>query len=264
MVRPTGNIFYDINPIRFTIGFVCNNASAAPGSAIDDGLGANQPGPTTTEIINFANSIVINNMKVSVETDHTWIGDLTLRIKHPDNTQITLWSRCCNNPRRTGLNATFQDGAPQPVCASPVTGAMQSGTATATTFTPTLLSVFNGKPSAGNWTLTAFDNYNGDTGNIVAWGIDFGCTLNNETFSVNDYALYPNPNKGSFNLRFQSTSNEVVVSVFDIRGRSVFNKTYSSSGLFDNTLNLGEVNSGVYLVNIKDGDRIVVKKIVVE
>ena len=53
--------------------------------------------------------------------------------------------------------------------------------------------------------------------------------------------------------------------VFDIRGRSVFNTTFNNgAGEFNETINLETVNSGMYLLNISDGENTVTKKIIVE
>jgi hypothetical protein len=89
--------------------------------------------------------------------------------------------------------------------------------------------------------------------------------LANEDFSFSNFTLYPNPNKGSFNVKFNSnTSNDIKVAVYDMRGRAIFEKAYQNTGTFDQNVQLESVQSGVYLVNIQDGDKKVVKKIVIE
>ena len=77
--------------------------------------------------------------------------------------------------------------------------------------------------------------------------------------------MYPNPNDGSFNIKFNSNStNDINIAVYDMRGREIFNKAYQNSGLFEQSLQLNNVQAGVYLVSIQDGDSKIVKKIVVE
>ncbi len=89
--------------------------------------------------------------------------------------------------------------------------------------------------------------------------------LANETFGLNNFSLYPNPNKGNFSIQFDSTSNnDIEIAVHDIRGRNIFERTYPNTGMFSQNLQLDTVQSGVYLVTVKDGDKKVVKKIVVE
>jgi hypothetical protein len=90
-------------------------------------------------------------------------------------------------------------------------------------------------------------------------------TLANEAFGLNNFSLYPNPNKGNFSVQFDSTStNDIEITVNDIRGRNIFEKKYSNTGMFLQNLQLDNVQSGVYLVTIKDGDKKVVKKIMIE
>ena len=90
-------------------------------------------------------------------------------------------------------------------------------------------------------------------------------SLANETFGLNNFSLYPNPNKGNFSVQFDSTStNDIEITVHDIRGRNIFERTYPNTGMFSQNLQLDTVQSGVYLVTVKDGDKKVVKKIVVE
>ncbi|RAR72630.1 zinc-dependent metalloprotease [Flavobacterium aciduliphilum] len=89
--------------------------------------------------------------------------------------------------------------------------------------------------------------------------------LANETFEFTNFSLYPNPSHGSFNVKFDSTSEkDITVSIFDIRGREVFNKSYQNNGVFDQDINLSQVESGVYMVNIVDGGKKMVKKLVIE
>ncbi|HWR94190.1 MAG TPA: zinc-dependent metalloprotease family protein [Flavobacterium sp.] len=89
--------------------------------------------------------------------------------------------------------------------------------------------------------------------------------LSNEDFNLANFSLYPNPNKGSFNLKFESvTSNEIAVNVYDLRGRSVYTDKYQNTGLFNQNITLNTIQPGIYILNVKDGDRQVDKKIVVE
>ena len=89
--------------------------------------------------------------------------------------------------------------------------------------------------------------------------------LANEEFGFTNFSIYPNPNKGNFNVKFDSSSsNEISIAVHDIRGRTIYEKQFPNTGLFSQNLQLDNVQSGVYLVTVKDGDQKIVKRIVVE
>jgi hypothetical protein len=66
-------------------------------------------------------------------------------------------------------------------------------------------------------------------------------------------------------FKFNSfSSNEISVFVHDIRGREVFGQNYQNTGTFEQNIQLSSVQSGVYLVTVRDGERKEVKKIVIE
>ncbi len=90
--------------------------------------------------------------------------------------------------------------------------------------------------------------------------------LGTEEFGgLDNFSLFPNPNSGNFTVKFDSTTtNDIDIVVHDIRGRNVFERTYTNTGMFTQNLQLDNVQAGIYLVTVKDGDRKVVKKIVVE
>lgn len=93
----------------------------------------------------------------------------------------------------------------------------------------------------------------------------FTSSLSNEDFSLADFNLYPNPNRGNFTVQFNSNSSKAItLEVHDIRGRQIFNKSYNNSGLFSEKLQLNNAQSGIYLLTVNDGDKKVVRKIVVE
>ena len=90
-------------------------------------------------------------------------------------------------------------------------------------------------------------------------------SLSSESFDISDLVLYPNPNNGNFNIQFTSnTGNEIKVNVHDLRGRAIFSKSYNNNGLFNESIELNNVQSGIYLVTIEDGAKKEVKKIIVE
>ncbi len=89
--------------------------------------------------------------------------------------------------------------------------------------------------------------------------------LGNQDFAFTNFRLFPNPNNGSFTIQFESqTTNEIAIAIHDVRGRSILEKRFNNPGLFSQNISLSPIQKGIYLVTIKDGDRKLVKKIVVE
>ncbi|MNK10949.1 Ser-Thr-rich glycosyl-phosphatidyl-inositol-anchored membrane family protein [compost metagenome] len=87
--------------------------------------------------------------------------------------------------------------------------------------------------------------------------------INDTVFS--NFSLYPNPNKGSFTVKFNSaTGNEIQMGVYDMRGRQLLNKLIANVGTIDEAVSIGAVETGVYLVNIRDGESVITKKIIIE
>ena len=54
------------------------------------------------------------------------------------------------------------------------------------------------------------------------------------------------------------------ITVHDIRGRLVYQNKYENTGLFYQNISLNSAEAGIYLVTVRDGNRKMVKKIVVE
>ena len=89
--------------------------------------------------------------------------------------------------------------------------------------------------------------------------------LGNSENQLSNFSVYPNPNNGNFTVQFNSsTSNDIKIGVHDMRGRVIFDKTYANSGVFNQTIQVNNLQSGVYLVSVQDGDTKEVKRIIIE
>ena len=261
MIEAVGNIFYALSKnigVGYSFTNACTTYTNNTALPIPDGVGANAAGAIASKTVSVPVTQSITDVNVTLSGAHTFYWDLIVAVSHPDGTQTRLLNRNCNQVS-TGFNVLFNDASPAIVCASNLTG----------TFAPAqALSVFNGKPANGTWSLLATDNYNGDTGTINNWSVEI-CTvvaaLAVENFGLENFSLYPNPNNGTFNIKFNSSSNnEIKIGVVDMRGRQIFNKTYANTGLIDQNLQLDAVQAGVYLVTVQDGINKEVKKIIVE
>lgn len=116
---------------------------------------------------------------------------------------------------------------------------------------------------------TEFNNFplacaTGFDGEVEDYSIEVVTGLSISDEDMTDFTLFPNPNNGSFDIKFRSTSgSDVKVNVYDIRGRMIFNSTYNNTGDFSQNIQLNAVQSGMYLINVQDGERQITQKIIV-
>lgn len=90
-------------------------------------------------------------------------------------------------------------------------------------------------------------------------------TIGVEDFTFDDFSVYPNPSNGTFNLRFTpASSDNIEVSLYDLRGRLVNQVVYdeASTGLFNKQLDYNYIDTGMYFLVVKNGDKSVTKKLV--
>ncbi|MCL9807153.1 M12 family metallo-peptidase [Flavobacterium amniphilum] len=240
---------------RFTTG-VINCASVTNNTAQTI---SSSGAPTVTSTINVPAGLTINDVNLSVNITHTYVSDLTLTLTGPTGASAIVFNQSCGSGQN--INAVFDDSGTALNCSgSPVVNG--------SVIPLNALTVFNGTSSTGTWTLTVKDNFNQDGGTLNSWGLnicDLQPSLSNPEFEMTNVRIYPNPNKGKFTLQFLSESgNNVEVKVYDLRGRQILEKSFANTGSFNQEISLDNVQSGVYLVNINDGLKKTVKRIIVE
>lgn len=230
------------------------------GLNIADGNGGNPGTPFLTHIINVPDAGAIESMTVNVDVSHTWISDLIVRIIHPSGGDnfVDVWNGDCPGGI-VDLDITFDDAGATLDCGNSDAGL---------SFVPgEALSTFNGMDAQGDWTILIADFFSGDTGNLNDWAITI-CTeqeLSVNEFSQDSFAIFPNPNNGEFTIKLNSNSgNDIEVDVFDIRGRKIFKNSYTNTGDFNETVNLNNVQAGMYLVTVNDGNNKITKRIIVD
>lgn len=267
MVEGAGNIFYNINTedirVNAVVNTTCTTYSSASnlGVAIPDGPAANTQGTPVFNSLNIPDAGNVEEIRVSVDVTHSWIGDLVIQIQDPNDAQFSnVWARSCNDAQYGNINVTFDDTASPIACATPTQG----------TYAPASpLNVFNGVDQFGDWQIALVDFYNGDTGTLNSWSIELCSTTVTSLLSTEDFdfessfSLYPNPNNGQFTIKFNN-AKDVKLEVYDVRGRAVLSQEYNVSGQFNETINLGNVQSGMYLLKVNNGGKTITKKVVVE
>lgn len=237
----------------------CNNFNSAENLnlSIPDGLGANEYGDAVTTTLTVPDLGVISSLTANVDVTHTYIQDLVVVLYHPDQTTYAiLWGRDCAG--EDAFDVTFSDDGSAIVCANPTIG-------TYAPYEP--LSVFEGMESAGDWTLLIQDGYNGDIGALNDWSIEI-CSeaplgVDENPTALESVLVYPNPSGGLFNVELQSNqNNNIKISVYDVRGRIIFEKLYDNSLRFEQTIDLSPVESGIYIMEISDGKNKINRRII--
>ncbi|MCB8917509.1 MAG: hypothetical protein H6666_06265 [Ardenticatenaceae bacterium] len=157
---------------------------SSPNLAIPD----NNPAGVTNDLV-IANGGTIDDLNVSIDVTHTWVGDTVFSLTHVDTgTTVTFYDRpgvpastfgCSGND----IDATLDDEA-----ATPVENECGAGVpAIAGSFIPNnALAAFDGEDVAGTWRITAYDLAGGDTGTLNTWCVDAATTPTSYVATLSD------------------------------------------------------------------------------
>ncbi|MEZ4801268.1 MAG: proprotein convertase P-domain-containing protein [Gelidibacter sp.] len=212
-----------------------------------------------TSIINVPGGGEITDVNVTVNITHTWDDDLDITLISPLGTIVEL----------TSDNGDDGDNYTNTIFDQQASTSITAGTAPFTgSFIPEgNLSNFNGEDAAGNWTLRIVDDANQDGGQLNSWTLEV-CVEPSLSVGENEFdafSMFPNPNHGSFTIQLNSSSSDnIKVDVYDIRGRAIFKNNYRNNSTFNQVINLDNAQSGMYLVKVSDGEREVTRKIIIE
>lgn len=271
MVKASANIFFNISK-AFAVGNYTYQTQNVCTDYVLELRGVAIP-ESSTQFISYGISVpdtfTLTDSNYKIELTHGNIGSVFLGVRpaHITAGVTQFFNGSCDGFANMNLN--FDTSGAALLCSASTSGA--------NTIPPVAPSVaiidgFNGNLVTGTWFIFFTDVAVGDgiTGTIerVTFNLCKSAlvpVLSSESYEINDLVLYPNPNNGNFNIQFTSnSSNEINVGVHDMRGREIFAKKYSNNGLFNENLQLGNVQSGIYLVTIQDGSSKVTKKIVIE
>lgn len=263
-IEAVGNIFFAISK-SFSVGATvttntnCNTyTTGAISTSIPDNNGT--ANGVVFVPINVTETTPVTDLKVSADVTHTAIGDLLLQLQPAGPGFANIWFNNCGG--NNNMDVTLEDGAGPIICGNPTAG----------TFSPDspLSAFYDGSDRSGTWNLVFVDLATGDTGTVNEWSIELCTTttsivLGNEDFELNDFALFPNPNNGNFNLQFNSNSGrDINVDVYDISGKLVFENKYDATSRFDKQIALNNVTTGIYIMKVNDGDKTITRKLIVE
>lgn len=89
--------------------------------------------------------------------------------------------------------------------------------------------------------------------------------INVEDFSFDEFAIYPNPTQGTFSLKLTPDNDApITISIYDIRGRLIASDVYekNNNNVFYKDFDLNHIESGVYFILVKNGDKKATKKLI--
>lgn len=92
----------------------------------------------------------------------------------------------------------------------------------------------------------------------TTWAEVTPSTLSTNDFNLDQFSLYPNPTNTGFVTISSSANDAISVQVFDILGKQVKNET-----LANNTLDVSNLKTGVYIVKISQNNASTTKKLVI-
>lgn len=270
MVEAVDNIFYAVNDEFFAIDTEvtteCTTFTATDTPVnIPDGSGTQQfnPGQPGLSVINVSENITFDDITVNIEVDHTYIGDLLVLIQHPNETQVALWELNCGS--NNNFNLSFNDNFPgitQGDCQNNITGTFSSSD-----FTGNNLTDLEGINTQGQWIVAVFDGFSGDTGTIESASIEFCETLSSDSFEEeNMFSISPNPSvNGKFDVNMTNQiQDDAKLNIYDIRGRLIQQNDFTNSSGNTYSFELNNAESGVYLVEVINGDQKTVEKLIVK
>ena len=171
-----------------------------------------------SDILHVPDTTTIQNLRVKLDIDHSWVGDLKATLTHVDSgTSLTLFDRPGLLPGETGngcagdnVLAILDDSASTPVES---TCGNQAPAITGTLKPEEALSVFTGHTLHGEWRLTITDHAGGDTGKLKEW-----CVIEPAQFP--EIVIAPPPTKGeiqgsdqvdTYNLNVSQSGNYQIV-----------------------------------------------------
>ena len=217
---------------------------------------ASVPNSSASVPVTITGDHTIGDMKVNLNLTHTYIQDMTISLVGPasiGSPTVILFKEACGD--NDNIACTLNDSGSAPACSG-----IPSVSGLTTPYQA--LNAFNNLQANGEWKLQISDPYNGDGGVVNSFSIDI-CYINNSlginTDSLTNVTVYPNPTKDILNINIPQAIGTSKLKLFDIQGREVLEKTTNNT---NEVLNIGNLQSGVYMLSIENEANKTIKKIV--
>lgn len=84
----------------------------------------------------------------------------------------------------------------------------------------------------------------------VCWGSCAACVSSVAENQLEALAIYPNPSNGTIHIQGVLDASQYTIQISDLNGRKVFESIETSAGQLNSTLNLNNIESGIYTMQI--------------
>ncbi len=239
-------------------------------SCLDETNSTTQPiGPVggnavTTSTIEITDNFIVDDVNVTINANHTWVGDLTVKLIAPEGTEVILANQVCGNCDDL-IDTVFDDSASTEIASgtSPFTGS----------FKPTeSLASLAGLASTGTWTLEITDVYpSADAGTLNSWSLQL---CSNNSLSVDDLLVendqfsivYEDNDQFSINLSTSTITGKLNLNVINVLGQKLLWRTLEnkSGNGYEYKLDMSYVSAGVYFIKIGNEKASNIKRIIVK
>jgi len=257
LIEPTDNIYYAVNKEPFAVGYTsessCTTYTFASPFVIPESASY-----TTKTIAIPATTATVSDVNVALNFTHQYLSDIQIELVNPQGKTVQLFEKGCGDTNGS-LVLNYDDLGGTLSC-------KKNTLQTVSPFQP--LSLFNELNPTGTWNLRVRDEFAGDVGTLNSASVTI-CTktytsITPTMIDYNSVMVYPNPTNGDFGVLFSSKfSSGVTIQLHDIAGKKVYEKEFPSAPLFNETIQLNGIQSGIYLLTITDSYNTSVKKVVI-
>ncbi|MFZ4548875.1 MAG: PKD domain-containing protein, partial [Bacteroidales bacterium] len=112
----------------------------------------------------------------------------------------------------------------------------------------------------------AFESYNKYGNNLYLDNINISSTVSVKDFTgvTNTIQVYPNPTTGMVNVYSSQRIEDLLVSVFNAQGVQVYSKKVKPSSHLSETIDLGNLSKGVYLIKFSGNNTSEQQKLIIK
>ncbi len=94
---------------------------------------------------------------------------------------------------------------------------------------------------------------------VIIVGCGCGNSTGINTLSIdNTFSFYPNPATSELTINYNGASKMYQINIYDVTGKLI--KQQENNSTNKNTFSISELNSGLYLLNVYDGEYSTTKK----